>query len=158
MSKNKEQIGGDHYGQGKLPQHWDLTIMYGWDPFQYQIIKYLMRWKDKHDTFELRIDDLKKAKHFLEKYIEHAKVYDTQSNPDLGPGYALDIRDPDGYVSTLFQPAKDYEEKLPGCLDDEKLTPVTFVKGLKLIADDVDEKLQSYLDNGEPAKDYVDQD
>jgi len=119
MNKNKEQIGGDHYGQGELPQHWDLTIMYGWDPFQYQIIKYLMRWKDKHDTFELRLDDLKKAKHFLEKYIEHAKRFDTQSNPDLAPGYALDIRDSNKY-KRYFQPAKDYAERLPVRLDNGK--------------------------------------
>ena len=127
MDKNEEQIGGDHYGQGELPQHWDLTIMYGWDPFQYQIIKYLMRWKDKHDTFELRIDDLKKAKHFLEKYIEHAERFDRQSNPDLGPGYALDIRDPDKHKPRLL-PAKDYEVRVLG-----------------------------FPDNGAPTKRYVDQ-
>jgi hypothetical protein len=42
--------------------------MFGWDPFQYQITKYVMRWKDKNG-----IQDLEKAAHFLEKYIEATK-------------------------------------------------------------------------------------
>ena len=43
--------------------------MYGWDPFQYQITKYVMRWKDKHTTPEKKLEDLKKARSFLDKYI-----------------------------------------------------------------------------------------
>lgn len=61
---NKKQIGGQHYGLGAR-QHWDLVVEFGWDYFQGQIIKYVMRHKGKHG-----IQDLKKAAHFLEKYIE----------------------------------------------------------------------------------------
>lgn len=70
MSANDRQVGGDHYAQRDKPQHWDLVQMYGWDYFQGQITKYLMRWKTKHDTPERRLEDLKKAAHFLQKYIE----------------------------------------------------------------------------------------
>ena len=38
-----------------------------------------MRWKYKHETPEKRIEDLKKAQHFLAKYIEVAHVYDSSA-------------------------------------------------------------------------------
>ena len=74
---NDRQEGGNHYRtDGTEPQHWDLAVMYQWDPFQYQITKYVMRWKTKHSTPEARLVDLKKARHFLDKYIEEAAAYD----------------------------------------------------------------------------------
>jgi len=77
MAANDKQVAGDHYRtKGDKIQHWDLTVMFGWDPFQYQITKYVMRWKDKHATHAERVQDLKKALHFLEKYIEEAAAYD----------------------------------------------------------------------------------
>lgn len=72
---NKMQVGGTHYNHGDKPQHWDLAIMYRWDPFQYQITKYVMRWKDKHSTPEKKLEDLKKARHFLDKYIENYEAF-----------------------------------------------------------------------------------
>lgn len=66
---HKTQVGGHHYNQGDKPQHWDLVLIYNWDYFQGQIVKYVMRWKDKHETPELRLQDLKKARSFLDKYI-----------------------------------------------------------------------------------------
>ena len=78
MSANEKQVGGDHYRtHGSELQHWDLAVMYQWDPFQYQVTKYLMRWKYKHSTPAKRLEDLKKAAHFLQKYIEVAEEYDT---------------------------------------------------------------------------------
>lgn len=78
MSANEKQVGGDHYRtHGQKLQHWDLAVMYQWDPFQYQVTKYLMRWKYKHSTPAKRLEDLKKAAHFLQKYIEVAEEYDT---------------------------------------------------------------------------------
>lgn len=62
---NDTQVGGSHYSQGNNLQHWDLVVMYGWDYFQGQITKYVMRWRQKNG-----IEDLKKARHFLDKYIE----------------------------------------------------------------------------------------
>ena len=85
MSANERQEGGDHYQTGDKPQHWDLAIMYQWDPFQYQITKYVMRWKDKHDTPEKRLVDLKKARHFLDKYIENFDAYDSGINSAKEP-------------------------------------------------------------------------
>ena len=65
MSANDRQVEGDHYkGFGGL-EHWDVVDIFSLDYFQGQITKYVMRWKDKNG-----VDDLKKAQHFLEKYIE----------------------------------------------------------------------------------------
>lgn len=78
MSKSfahKNQVGGSHYDMGDNPQHWDLAIMYQWDPFQYQITKYVMRWKDKGDTDAKKLEDLKKARSFLDKYIENYEKF-----------------------------------------------------------------------------------
>jgi hypothetical protein len=77
MAANDTQVGGDHY-RGEELQHWDLAVMYGWDFFQYQITKYIMRWKRKGASHEQRLQDLKKARHFLDKYIENAHFFDDQ--------------------------------------------------------------------------------
>jgi hypothetical protein len=63
---NARQVAGEHYQQPEgVPQHWDLVDMYQWDYFQGQVTKYLMRWKLKNG-----IEDLEKARHYLDKYIE----------------------------------------------------------------------------------------
>lgn len=84
MSANDRQEGGTHY-KSRGPQHWDLVTMYEWDYFQSQITKYLMRWKTKHETHEKRLEDLKKARHFLDKYIEEARQWDHRLDPDQTP-------------------------------------------------------------------------
>jgi hypothetical protein len=81
MSANDEkQVGGDHYRtHGAKFQHWDLATMFHLDYFQGQITKYVLRWKDKMPTHEERLEDLKKARQFLDKYIEDADQWDTKS-------------------------------------------------------------------------------
>lgn len=68
MAANERQVGGAHYKTGPV-QHWDMVAQHGLDYFQGQITKYVMRWKAKGG-----IQDLEKAAHFLEKYIELAKA------------------------------------------------------------------------------------
>lgn len=65
MTANTKQVGGSHYSQHGALQHWDIVAHFGLDYFQGQITKYVMRWKDKNG-----LQDLQKAQHFLEKYIE----------------------------------------------------------------------------------------
>lgn len=72
-----EQVGGTHYGQGDLPQHWDLVAMYGWDYFDGQAIKYIMRWKRKNGT-----EDLRKAISFIQKQVE---ITEGGAEPRLNP-------------------------------------------------------------------------
>lgn len=67
MSANDKQVAGSHYKTmtPDIPQHWDIVALHNLDYFQGQITKYVMRWKNKNG-----IQDLQKALHFLEKYIE----------------------------------------------------------------------------------------
>lgn len=60
---NNRQVGGHHYGSPI--QHWDYVWANDLDYFQGQITKYVSRWKNKNG-----VEDLKKAQHVLEKYIE----------------------------------------------------------------------------------------
>ena len=60
---NKKQVNGDHY---KLPiQVWDFIASNNLDFFQGNIIKYVVRHAKKNGK-----DDLKKAKHYIDKLIE----------------------------------------------------------------------------------------
>jgi hypothetical protein len=67
MGANERQVGGDHYKNGG-EEHWDRVHRLGLDYFQGQITKYVERWKEKNG-----VQDLEKALHFLEKYIELQK-------------------------------------------------------------------------------------
>lgn len=60
---NARQVGGDHYAAPI--QHWDFVASNKLDYFQGQITKYVSRcWKKNG------LEDLLKARHFLDKYIE----------------------------------------------------------------------------------------
>ena len=61
---NDYQVAGNHYREGKV-QHWDFAAANNFDYFQGQITKYITRWKKKNG-----LNDLLKARHFLDKYIE----------------------------------------------------------------------------------------
>jgi hypothetical protein len=66
MSANERQVGGSHYKHdGNGEEHWDRVSRLGLDYFQGQITKYVERWKMKNG-----VQDLEKARHFLDKYIE----------------------------------------------------------------------------------------
>lgn len=75
---SKFQEGGAHYKRCPI-QPWDYTIANDLDYFQGSIIKYVTRWKDKGG-----IEDLRKARHFLDKYIEvmTEKHKDMYERPD----------------------------------------------------------------------------
>lgn len=69
MSANDQQVGGEHYVSMAL-QPWD--VMEEWMSFDQfrgfltgNVIKYVARYQSKNG-----IEDLKKAKHYMEKLIE----------------------------------------------------------------------------------------
>jgi hypothetical protein len=71
MSANDYQVGGTHY-QGKEVQPWDaLQSWLSHEAFcgflTGNVIKYISRWRQKGG-----VDDLRKAKHYIEKLIETA--------------------------------------------------------------------------------------
>lgn len=118
MSANDRQVGGEHY-MGSI-QHWDFAAQRGYDYFQGQITKYVDRWKNKNG-----LQDLKKAQHFLEKYIElvEAGTAYTVNNPaktlskeeiatlrnDCVAGISKKFGSQDAEASTLMRAPAFYE-------------------------------------------------
>lgn len=68
MNVNEIQYGGNHY-KSKAIQPWDYVAANNLGYFEGSIIKYVSRWKDKNG-----IEDLHKARHFLDKLIEVASA------------------------------------------------------------------------------------
>lgn len=63
MSANDHQFSGEHY---KTPiQPWDYIAEKKLNYFEENIVKYVSRWRTKGE-----IDDLRKARHYLDKLIE----------------------------------------------------------------------------------------
>ena len=59
------QVGGNHYSRHKI-QPWDVIREYGLSFFEGNALKYLLRRKPGTP----RIEDLKKARHYLDTLIE----------------------------------------------------------------------------------------
>src|SRR5690606_17746622 len=57
------QVGGDHYQKHSI-QPWDVWEEYGLNAFEGAVLKYLLRRKGS------RVEDLKKARHTLDRLIE----------------------------------------------------------------------------------------
>jgi hypothetical protein len=74
VSANENQIGGDHY-KNKVIQPWDFIVGNSLGFLEGNAIKYICRYKDKGG-----IDDLMKAKHYLEKLIE---VHQSEINEQI---------------------------------------------------------------------------
>ena len=62
---NAVQVGGDHYKKHGDLQPWDVIHQLKLGFFEGTIFKYLVRWRDKGG-----VEDLRKARHFLDKLIE----------------------------------------------------------------------------------------
>ena len=61
---NEIQVGGQHY-KDKTIQPWDFIAANQLGYFEGNIVKYVSRWRDKGG-----VDDLRKARHYLDKLIE----------------------------------------------------------------------------------------
>lgn len=64
MSANNRQVAGDHYNQREY-QHWDFVCDTNLHYILGNATKYISRWRKKNG-----IQDLEKAKHYIEKAIE----------------------------------------------------------------------------------------
>lgn len=69
MSANDRQEGGDHYKRFEKMQPWDVIIAWGLGFLDGNVVKYVSRWRTKGG-----LDDLKKARHYLDKLIEEEEV------------------------------------------------------------------------------------
>jgi len=64
MSANDIQVEGTHYKKQPI-QPWDYIAANKIGYFEGNVIKYVSRWKDKGG-----VNDLRKARHYLDKLIE----------------------------------------------------------------------------------------
>lgn len=62
-SVKDQQVAGNHYKRAIQP--WDIISEWELDFWEGNVLKYLLRWKHKDG-----LQDLKKAKHYLEYLIE----------------------------------------------------------------------------------------
>ena len=66
-----KQVGGKHYHQGKGIQPWDIIKAWELDFWEGNVVKYVLRWKHKDG-----VQDLKKARHYLDYLIERGETND----------------------------------------------------------------------------------
>jgi hypothetical protein len=65
---NARQEGGTHYKQLMI-QPWDYIISNNLGYLEGNVVKYVTRWQTKHEN---GVQDLLKAKHYLDKLLETA--------------------------------------------------------------------------------------
>lgn len=82
-SANSHQIAGSHYA-GEY-QHWDLVIDLKIPYMPAQVIRYVYRWRKKGG-----VQDLRKAKHFIQKMNERLDDLPEISAPDMVPTEKLE--------------------------------------------------------------------
>lgn len=93
MSANEKQIGGSHYKTKSGHEHWDVVTEHDLNYFEGQITKYVMRCRKKNGK-----EDLEKALHFLEKYLE---VYDKMNPPLQAENPKIEARFPEEAFTAL---------------------------------------------------------
>lgn len=79
---DKKHEGGNHY-RTDFWQTWNLIIPMEWSAFQFEIINYVDRYKRKNG-----IEDLKKARHWLDKLIE-IEEGTLSGTRQLGEGFSI---------------------------------------------------------------------
>ncbi len=67
MDSLKQQVGGNHYKIMKI-QVWEIVDALGLDYYTGNVLKYILRKKTN------RIEDLEKAKHYIDHMIELEKA------------------------------------------------------------------------------------
>jgi len=72
-SVRDKQVGGSHYQKDIQP--WDIISTWKLDFWEGNIVKYILRWKDKDG-----VKDLKKAKHYIEYLIERETNDNKETN------------------------------------------------------------------------------
>lgn len=104
MSANDKQVAGTHY-RAEV-QHWDMVVMHALNYFEGQITKYVMRARKKNG-----LQDLQKAHHFLEKYMEvysemvQASIEAPPAKPDPQASFKEDAKPFENSRKKIITPA-----------------------------------------------------
>jgi hypothetical protein len=76
MAANDIQVGGDHYRKVPGEQHWDrLVRLYGLPASRCYFIGNITGYVERYQ-YKGGIQDLEKARHYLDKLIELEKAYE----------------------------------------------------------------------------------
>lgn len=96
-SANSKQVGGSHYRSAH--QHWDyMAALYGDHHFKAAATKYIMRWRKKNGT-----EDLRKAQHYMEKLLELVQQGDVVLElPKVSDALIVASNDMNAYDAALF--------------------------------------------------------
>lgn len=73
-----QQVGGSHYRKGGEIQPWDIIKAWELDFWEGNVVKYVLRWKHKDG-----VQDLKKARHYLDYLIEQGEKHDLKTKGDI---------------------------------------------------------------------------
>lgn len=107
---NKTQIGGNHYkSETGGEEHWDRVSRLGLNYFQACATKYIERCYLKAKQPFYTIQDLNKAKHFIDKLIE----IETAKHQDQEASGHYVNQDPDLYRGDLRYKQFDSDYKDP---------------------------------------------
>lgn len=110
MKADKTQVGGDHYKQEGGEQHWDRVARLKMSWYSANVTKYMERWPLKNG-----LQDLYKARHYLEKQIEveEAKLRSTPAKMEpsaMEKAFFYD-QDPTGQIYRMIgDPVKINEQ------------------------------------------------
>lgn len=66
---NDRQVGGSHYKNVGMPDHWDVVVALNWDYLIGAATKYLWSLGRKGDEAK-KLEDIEKAIHYLQKKAE----------------------------------------------------------------------------------------
>ena len=94
MSANSTQVAGTHY-KSEI-QHWDFVVANDLNYFEGQITKYVTRCRKKGQC----VQDLKKARHFLDKYIELQEAAERQMAHE---GLGIKLASPEDKFAATFE-------------------------------------------------------
>jgi len=79
-------IGGTHYKNEGIPDHWDIVYALDWDYFVAAAVKYLWRLGKKGGP-DKAVEDISKAIHYLEKKRELMMVEKANRPMDKSAGW-----------------------------------------------------------------------
>jgi hypothetical protein len=72
---NDTQVAGNHYKQFQI-EPWDAIVDWNLGYLDGNAVKYLSRWRHKNG-----IEDLKKARHYIDKLLEIEQAKNNGRNP-----------------------------------------------------------------------------
>lgn len=123
---NDRQEGGDHYRKHGAAgeQHWDRVIrLYPdcyWAYFAAAVTKYVERYRDKGG-----LEDLRKARHYLDKLIETHEARGDCPAPAGRPATTTPVLSPPLAVNTPYDDERDVNELLAEAARDYAPAPNT---------------------------------